>query len=197
MQVIGLTGGICSGKTMVSRFLAGAGAVVIDSDRLGHEALADDGVRQELVAVFGKQILAPDGSVDRKKLGALVFSNPEALGKLNGIVHPRMFEMLRAQLADYRRRGVKVVVLEAPLLIEAGLVPLVDEVWVTSASEATVIGRLKERGLSQAESRKRLRSQMPDEERVKFAAAVIDTDCPLEEMPAKLKALLLRVFPWL
>ncbi len=191
MKVIGLTGGIGSGKSTVAWFMAELGAVVIDADKVGHEAFKPDtGLWREVVAAFGRQILNSTGDIDRKKLGELVFSNPGSLARLNQIMHPRMYDMVKAQIEEYRRQGVDVVVLEAPLLLEAGWTSLVDEVWVTAAPESTVLKRLQEKGgLSQDESLARIRSQLPAEERIKQADVVIDTDCRLDELRAKVREL--------
>ncbi len=195
MKVIGLTGGICSGKSTVSQFLAELGAVIIDADKVGHVAFkpGTDAWR-EVATAFGKGILAPDGEVDRKKLSEIVFENYEALSRLNKIMHPRIFEMVKKQIEDYRRKGDTVVVLEATLLVEAGWKPLVDEVWLTVASEATALKRLKERsGLSEKEGLARIRSQPLPEERIKHADVVIDTDCTLEELKARVRELWRRL----
>jgi dephospho-CoA kinase len=191
MKVIGLTGGIGSGKSTVSGFLAQLGAVIIDADRVGHEVLSTDfQVRRELLAIFGWQVLTPSGEVNRKKLGEIVFSHPESLPRLNQVMHPRMYDIVKAQLEGYRRRGVEMVVLEAPLLIEADWTSLVDEVWVTVASQSTVLRRLKEKfGLSEPEALARIGCQLASEERVKHADVIIDTDCDLDELRAKVKGL--------
>ena len=191
MKVIGLTGGIASGKSTVSRFLEELGAVVIDADRIGHEVLRSDSeVKRELVAAFGQQILTPGGSVSRRRLGKLAFGSPEALARLNQIMHPRIAARAKARLERYRRDGVKVVVVEAALLLEAGWASLVDEVWVTVAAEATVLKRLKGRaGLSEPESRARLRAQLSVAEMVRQADVVIDTDCRLDELRARVVGL--------
>jgi len=194
MKVIGLTGGIGSGKSTVSQFLAELGAIIVDADRVGHEAFKPGTeLWREVVAAFGRQIVTPSGDIDRKKLGEIVFGNAESLWRLNQIMHPRMYDMVKAQLEGYRRQGVKVVVLEAPLLIEANWTSLVDEVWVTVASEATVLKRLQERtGLSKEESLARIRSQLPSEERIKHADVVINTDCSLDEVKTRVKGLWVR-----
>ncbi|MBI4285202.1 MAG: dephospho-CoA kinase [Chloroflexi bacterium] len=191
MKVIGLTGGIGTGKSTVAGFLADLGAVVLDADKIGHEAFQPGtALREKVVTTFGQQVLAPDGTIDRKKLGEMVFGKPEALARLNQIMHPAMFEIAKAKIEDYRRLGVAVVVLEAPLLLEAGWTPLVDETWVTVAPEATVLKRLKGRtGLTEAESLARIRSQLATEERLRQADVVIDTDCTLDELKAKLSQL--------
>ena len=191
MKVIGLTGGIGSGKSTVSQFLAELGAVILDADKVGHEAYKPDtGVWREVVAAFGTEILTPNGDIDRKKLGEIVFGNAEALSRLNQIMHPRIYDMVKAQLEEYQRQGVDVVVLEAPLLIEAGWTSSVDEVWVTVAPESTVLRRLEEcSGLSEQQSLARIRSQLSSEERIRHANVVINTDCSLDELKAKVKEL--------
>ena len=194
MKVIGLTGGIGSGKSTVSQFLAELGAVILDADKIVHEALeSDTEIWREVVAAFGRQILTPSGNIDRKKLGEIVFGDSESLSRLNRIMHPRMYTMVKARLEEYREQGAKAVVLEAPLLIEADWTSLVDEVWVATAHESTVLRRLQERtGLSTPESLARIRSQMPNEERVKHADVIIDTDCDLDELRGKVKELWLH-----
>lgn len=191
MKVIGLTGGIGSGKSTVSRFLAELGAVVIDADRVGHEAFkAGTGLWREVVAAFGKQVLAPGGDIDRKKLGEMVFDDPDSLARLNRIMHPRMYDTVKAQIEEYRRQGVDVVVLEVILLIEAGWTSLVDEVWVTVAPEDAVVEHLKQqRGLNEAQIRARINSQLPVEERVKHADVVIRNDGSLAELRDRVEEL--------
>lgn len=191
MKVIGLTGGIGSGKTTVSQFLAELGAVIIDADKIGHEAFKPNTEAwQEILAAFGKQIFTSNGDIDRKKLGEMVFTNPESLLRLNRIMHPRMREIVKAQIEDYRHQEVDVVVLEAPVLLEAGWTSLVDEVWVTVASEATILKRLKERSeLSKQKALTRIHSQLSSEERVRHANVVINTDCSLGELKATVEKL--------
>ena len=194
MKVIGLTGGIGSGKSTVAQFLAELGAVIINADRVGHEAFKPNTeLWREVVAAFGRQIVNRNGDIDRRKLGEIVFGNSDSLLRLNQIMHPRMYDMVKAQLEEYRRQGLGVAVLEAPLLIEANWSSLVDEVWVTVASEATVFKRLQERtGLSKEESLARIRSQLPSEERIKHADVVINTDCSLYEVKTRVKGLWAR-----
>ena len=191
MKVIGLTGGIGSGKSTVSRFLSELGAVVLDADKVGHEAYQPGtGTWKEVVAAFGQDIIGADGSIDRKKLGAIVFGDPAALERLNGIMHPRMYDLMAARIEEYGRQGVKVVVLEAAILLEAGWTPLVDEIWVTVASEPTVVRRVRERtDLPQEQIRSRIRSQLSNEERKKQASVVISNDGDLHELRAKVEEL--------
>ena len=190
MKVIGLTGGIGSGKSTVSRFLAELGAVIVDADKVGHNALKAPEIRREIIDAFGEQVLTPGGDIDRGRLGKIVFDDAEALSRLNRIMHPRMHDIIKAQLEDYRKQEVPVVVLEAPLLVEAGWTSTVDEVWVTVAPESKVLKRLRERGeLSEPESLARVRSQISSAERIKHADAIINNDGSLDELKAKVKEL--------
>lgn len=191
MKVIGLTGGIGSGKSTVARFLEKLGAVILDVDKVGHEALKPGGEAWErVVSEFGKSIVTVSGEIDRAKLGKLVFNNHEARLRLNHIMHPIMDYIVLAKIEEYRRKGVKVVVLEAPILLEAGRTSQVDEIWVAVAPEATVLRRLAERTeLSGQEARARIRAQLSNEERIKHADVVIDTDCSLDELKARVAVL--------
>ncbi|MCD6452690.1 MAG: dephospho-CoA kinase [Dehalococcoidales bacterium] len=191
MKVIGLTGGIGSGKSTVARFMAERGAVIIDADKIGHRLLkaGSEGWR-EVVSAFGKRILTPRGNISRKKLGDIVFSQPESRLRLNRITHHRIGEVIAARLKRYRKQGIGVVVVEAAVLVDAGWDELVDEIWVTVASEATVLRRLRERTrLSTSRSLARIHSQLPVAEMIGRADVVIDTDCSLDELKTKVKRL--------
>ena len=189
MIVIGLTGGIGSGKSEVSRMLRELGATVIDADRVGHEAYRPHTESwKDLVDEFGRDILLPNGEIDRKKLGARVFSSPQELARLNAIVHPRMYTMMEERLEALRRQGTEVVVMEAAVLIEAGWTPLVDEVWVTTAPEDVAVQRIRQRnGMPGEEVRQRIRSQLSSEERAKQAAVVIENSGGMEELRERVR----------
>jgi dephospho-CoA kinase len=189
MKVIGLTGGIGSGKSTVAGLLAGLGAAVIDLDKVGHEVIRPGSeVYREVVREFGGGILNAAGGIDRARLGDIVFRSAEALASLNRIVHPAIDRVVEKRVADYRRRGAKAVVLEAAAILEAGRAAQTDEIWVTVAPEATVLKRLSERsGYSEEESKARLRSQLSTEERIRHADVVINTDCSLEELEARVR----------
>jgi len=191
MPVIGLTGGISSGKSTVSTFLSELGAVVLDADKIGHEALQPyTEAWQKVVDTFGDGILGDGNEVDRQKLGEIVFGDTEAMAKLNQIMHPRMYRVAEERIKELKKQGSEVIVLEAPLLVEAGWLPLVDKVWVTVASEETVVNRLCQRnGFSKAQALTRIRSQLPAEEKKRYADVVLDTDCMLSEVKAKVKEL--------
>jgi len=191
MIVIGLTGGILTGKSTVSEILAQRGAVIIDADKIGHEAYRPQTkVWREVVDAFGTDILKENEEIDRKKLGEIVFHDPQALARLNEIMHPEMHSMMKEEIERLRSEGVDMVVLEAAVLIEANWTDLVDEVWVTVAPEETAVKRLQNRGgLSEGQARARIRSQLSSEERAKHADVIIDTNCDLAEVEAKVEEL--------
>jgi len=186
MFIIGLTGGILSGKSTVAQMLVEKGAGHIDADKMGHEAYQPHTETwQKVVDAFGKGILKVNEEIDRQKLGSIVFNDPQALVKLNSIVHPQIGRLVMDELEKLRNRGIEVVVLEAVLLIEAQWTNVVDEVWVTVAPEETVLKRLQNRsGLSEEQARARIRAQLSSEERAKYGDVVINTDCDLSEVRA-------------
>jgi len=191
MHVIGLTGGIGTGKSEVARILTNLGAVVINADRVGHEAYRpNSGIWREVVNAFGRKILQPNGDIDRKKLGAIVFSDPQKLAALNRIMHPRMARMVAEQIDRLKAEGVGVVVVEAAVLFEAGWDSLVDEVWVTDSPAAEVIRRIQARnGLGEAEIRKRMEAQMPASQRLARATVLVDNSGDLDALERTVKSL--------
>jgi dephospho-CoA kinase len=189
MKVIGLTGGIGSGKSTVARLLAGLGAVTVDLDKMGHRILKLEDVRDRLVEEFGKGILDARSRISRTKLGRLVFNDPEALARLNAVAHPRIDQAVGGMLDFYRRQGAEVVVLEAAAILEAGRTKGFDEIWVTIAPEELMLERVAGRGgISRKQAGARLRSQLSNEERIRQADVVIDTDCPLEMLRDRVAA---------
>ncbi len=183
MKVIGLTGGIGSGKSTVAQFLAELGAVIVDLDKVGHEVLKQKEIQAQLVNEFGKDILSDSGDIARARLGGIVFNDFEALSRLNKIMHPVIDTIINARIEECRREGVEVVVLEAVALLDAGRASQVDEIWVTIAPESVVLKRLAGRaGYSGEEAKARINSQLPSDERIKQADVVIDTDCTLDEL---------------
>ena len=191
MFVIGLTGGIGTGKTTVSEILRELGAEVISADEAGHQVYerGAEGWR-EVVAAFGDGVLTPDGEVDRSKLGAIVFEDAGALKRLNAIAHPRIRLSIRGRLDELRERGVAVAVVEAALLLEADWSDIVNEIWVTASSEESVIRRVMGRSrLAEDEVRARMRSQMPSGALTGHADAVIENDGSLMDLRAKVVTL--------
>ncbi|UFS71525.1 dephospho-CoA kinase [Geomonas sp. RF6] len=176
MRIIGLTGGIASGKSTVSAILEEVGCVIIDADLIAREVVQPgEPAYRSIVATFGEGVLSPDGTLDRKALGRLVFSDPEARRALERITHPAIAERSLERLASCRRAGESVVFYVAPLLIEAGALSRVTELWVVYVDEETQLSRLMEReGVSREEAQGRISAQMPMEEKKGYAAIVID-----------------------
>jgi dephospho-CoA kinase len=185
--IIGLTGNIGTGKSTVAAILRDLGAEVIDADRVAHE-LMEPGTSEweRLVARFGAGVLQPDGGVDRRKLGAVVFADPSALRDLESILHPGVRPRIRARFVAAER---PVVVVEAIKLLEAGLYREVDAVWVVTADRDTQVRRLVEtRGLSVGEAEGRVDVQAPQAEKVARADVVIHNNGDLAETRAHVLA---------
>jgi dephospho-CoA kinase len=191
MKIIGITGGIGSGKSTVAAMLEKKGAVVVNADKIGHEMLLDAVVRRELAQAFGQDVLDANGEVDRTRLSGKVFGKPEAVARLNAITHPRITLRAKADIAACRKRGEKLVVLDAPLLVEAGWTGLVDEVWVTEAPPEIIMQRVCERsGLDVEEIAARINAQADGAERRRYADVVLDTARPLVETEKQVNSLL-------
>jgi dephospho-CoA kinase len=185
MKTIGLTGGIGAGKSTVSQILAELGAFIIDADKVGHEIyLPGKEAWQQVIAEFGNDILATDQTIDRKKLGAIVFATDAARKQLNAIVHPLMFRDIRRRVTEKRAEGfTQPIVVEAAILIEANWLPLVDEVWVVITGKSAVIERVAaQRGLAARDTEARIASQLSDSERLKYADLVIRNDGSVEDL---------------
>lgn len=187
MLTVGLTGGIGAGKSEVSRLLVACGAVLIDADRIAREVVepGTPGLAA-VVEAFGQEVLAADGSLDRPRLGSIVFADPDRLAVLNSIVHPlvgaRSRELEQAAAED------AVVVHDVPLLAENGLAPLYDVVIVVDASPETQLDRLvRLRGMTEQDARARMAAQATREQRREIADVVIDNDVPLEELERRVK----------
>ena len=189
---VGLTGGVGSGKSTVSKMLADLGAYVMDADKLGHQVYAPGTSGwEQVVQEFGRGVVADNGEIDRKKLGAIVFADRPRLKRLEDIVQPEIGRMAVRLFEEKSREGVQVGVLEAAVLIEAHFDRLVDQIWVTYASEEVVVQRLTSRDglpLAPEEARRRIAAQMPIDEKAKLAQVVIRTDCTLDETRAQVLA---------
>ncbi len=177
--IIGLTGNIGTGKSTVARMLADLGAEVIDADRLAHEVMAPHTPEwQRVVERFGRSILRPDETIDRRALGAIVFADPAALRDLEAILHPAVRARIRARFAAAER---PVVVVEAIKLLEGGLYLEVDAVWVVTATrEVQLLRLMRLRGLTRAEAETRVDAQAPQAEKVVRADVVIDNSDGLD-----------------
>jgi phosphopantetheine adenylyltransferase/dephospho-CoA kinase len=190
MRSIGLTGGIASGKSTVTAALADLGAAVVDADKLGHRAYEPGAAAyNQVVAAFGDEIVAADGTINRAALGAKVFGAPAEMTKLTDIVWPAIAGLVVAELDAARAAGAPVAVVEAAVLFEAGWDHLFDEVWVISAPPDVARRRLMDRnGFSAEEAGKRIASQLGNAEREAGAGVVIRTDCSLDEVRGRVDA---------
>jgi dephospho-CoA kinase len=196
IYVIGLTGGIASGKSTVSSMLSSFGAIVVDADKISRKVTETGSFGlEQIVAFFGRNILLPDGSLDRKKLGSIVFGNEEALNKLNSILHPVIDEKTCCVLDEIRKDCIEkekpsIVIFDAPLLFEIGADKYVDEVWVVDVDRDLQLKRLMERdSFDYGEAMARINSQMPLSEKRRRAHEVIDNSGSLQETYQKVKEL--------
>ena len=185
MLVVGLTGGIASGKSTVSNFLKNLGATIIDADIIARE-IVEPGEKawEEIRAFFPDTVINKDLTLNRKELGRIVFNDPEKRKLLNKITHPQIINKTKELIAKYKTDpNIPLIVVDAPLLIETGMEKMVDEVWVIDVKPEVQLRRLIDRdGISQEEAEKRINSQMSTQEKLKYADRVINGNLPLEEM---------------
>ena len=188
---IGLTGSIACGKSTVSSYLRTLGYPVVDADAISRAMTAEGGAALPAIrAAFGDTVFQADGTLDRRMLGSVVFSNAESRAKLNAILHPMILEEIRNQLHKYSTDGHSVFG-DIPLLYECGMESDFDQVWVVSVSRETQIKRLLERdSLTRAEAESRIDAQMPLSEKEKMADAIICTEGMIEETQEKVRSLL-------
>lgn len=190
--VVGLTGGIASGKSTVSNMLKEMGITVIDADVEARLAVEPgEPAYEKIVACFGKEILLEDGSINRAKLGAIVFSDEEKRLQLNRIVHPEV----RKRMIDKRDRaiggGEQLIVMDIPLLLESKLTYMVDKVLLVYVDEDTQLRRLMKRNnFSKEEALSRIRAQMPLKEKIRYSDAVIDNNGTVEKTREQLLRIL-------
>ncbi|MEW6082182.1 MAG: dephospho-CoA kinase [Bacillota bacterium] len=191
MVVIGLTGGIASGKSFVSRVLRELGAAIIDADEVAREVVCPGTLAyEEIVHRFGREMLLPSGNLDRERLGRLVFADPPALEDLNRITHPRILQLIRNRIEESRQRGTAVLVVEAPLLLECGMASMVDEVWLVTAPARERTRRILARDrLRLKEAQSRLGSQIDVKDAMAQAHFVIDNSGTLDELRSRVRDL--------
>ena len=190
MLTVGLTGGIGSGKSAVSALLVSYGAALVDADKVAREVVEPGTAGlAAVVEEFGRDVLRPDGTLDREALGKRVFADKEALARLNAIVHPRVGERTADLMAAAEAGGAKVLVHDVPLLVENGLAPLYAEVVVVAASPRTQLDRLvRLRGMTPDDARARISAQAPLDDKLAVATHVISNDGPLEELEPQVRA---------
>jgi len=193
--IVGLTGGIGSGKSAVSRLLAAHGAVILDADLVAREVVAagSEGLAA-VVGKFGPQLVLPDGSLDRPALGAMVFADPERLAALNAIVHPLVGRRTADLTTQARDSGTNVLVHDVPLLVENGLAPFYDVVVVVDLPPQLQLDRLVgQRGMEEADARSRMARQTTREQRLAVADEVIDNTGSLDQLAELVDALWVRL----
>jgi dephospho-CoA kinase len=177
MLIVGLTGGIASGKSLVTRVLRELGTHVIDADKIVHDLLSPGGEAcNEVIGHFGANIRQPDGSVDRRKLGDIIFNHPDERAWLNSCIHPRVFEAYKHQVRHIsERQPDAIVVMDAALLIETGYHKHMDKLIVVYANQKDQVKRLMERDrFTLEQTMARIKSQMPLDEKRTYADFVID-----------------------
>jgi len=187
--VIGLTGGIGSGKSTVARILGELGAQVIDADKIAHEVYRPGAeAYAPVVEAFGKRVVAPDGTIDRRALGGIVFADRAALARLNGLVHPAIAREIQRRIVAAREAGSAPVVVEAAIMVEAGW-RFFDRVWAVIVPRETAIARVvAERGLTPEEVERRMAAQASDDERRRIADVVIENGGTRDELRARVEA---------
>ncbi len=187
--VIGLTGNIATGKSTILHYLAEKGASIVDADKLAHRVMEPGGTAYEAVVhSFGREILNEDNTINRKKLGDIVFSDTSALGRLEKLVHPKVFDLGNQEIENAQS---PLVILEAIKLLEAGLmVTLCDEVWVVISSFASQLRRLMDnRGMDEAKAQRIIGIQPPQAAKVNQADRVIENNGALDDLYTQLDAI--------
>lgn len=176
-KVIGVTGGLGAGKTTLLKRLERKGVVIITADEVGRQVTHKGSpVLKALVKTFGETVLTASGELNRKKVGFLVFQNPQALQRINRLTHPQMCRIINAAVQEWKQRGAKAVSVEAAVLFEMGLRRFVHEVWVVTASESERLKRMERLGWRRENFLQRMKRQLPDEMFRRRAHRVIITD---------------------
>lgn len=190
-MVIGLTGGIATGKSTISSILKELGAYIVDADIIARSVVQKgEKAYNEIVQHFGRKILMANGEINRKKLGHIVFSDSEKLKLLNQITHPEIIGRIKDKVEEYKDVGAKVIVIDAAILIEVGLDWYCDSIWLVSVDKETQIRRLMERDkFAYSDALNRINSQYTNERKSQFADVIIDNNKPIEEVKKKVKEL--------
>jgi len=191
MLKLGLTGGIASGKSVVAAILRELGFPVLDADSISHKLMEPgQSAHDEILQSFGADLAEPSGRISRHKLAAIVFADPVKLAKLNSILHPRVDQIIFNQLEDWQKSGAHpAAFVEAALLIEAGMAARLDGLVVAWCKPEQQLERLRARGITETEARRRIAAQLPLEEKLKRATYTIDCSGTLEETRAQVQAL--------
>ena len=189
MLVVGLTGGMASGKSIVSKILKEIGLPIIDADLIAREIVRpNEAGYREIVDHFGQGLLNPDQTINRRKLAKIIFSDPEERERLNSILHPRIVKEIKIRIEDFKERGERMLIIDAALLIEAGELSLVDKLIVVTVSPKIQVRRLAQRDhLTEKEARERIATQMPLSEKMKLADYVVNNSGPVRKTIKRVK----------
>jgi len=192
IRVIGLTGGIATGKSSVASYLEERGLTVIDADMLSRDAVRPGSSCLARIAdAFGSEVLSTDGTLDRKRLGVIVFSDPEKRKLLEGIIHPEIRRLAKEHIAAVAADGQSIVFYMAPLLIEAGATDLVNEIWVVTASSEVQLERVMSRDdISRELAERIIAAQMPLKDKERFGRILIDNSGSSDDLINRLSAIL-------
>jgi len=195
MLRVGLTGGIACGKSTISRMFRDLDIPILDADPLAHELLEPgQPVYDQVLTEFGEAVQAPDKSIDRAKLGPIVFADPEKLKRLNQIIHPHIVEIVDRWFATLDQPGgPPIAIVEAALLIEAGYRPKLNCLIVVRCTPGQQLARLRERGLNEIQAQQRINSQIPIEDKIKVADEIIDGGTSFEETSRQVRDLTTRL----
>jgi dephospho-CoA kinase len=181
MLRVGLTGGLCCGKTTVGKMFAELGCPVLDADAIGHQALAEEPAHSEVLREFGSEVADKPGTIDRARLAGIVFRDPERLQRLNAILHPRILDRIASELDRLEAQRHAVAVVEAALMVEAGVERQFDRLIVVTCGDDQKIRRFQMRaGATHDQAVARIAAQMPDEQKARVADFVIDNSGPLD-----------------
>ena len=195
MKLVGLTGGIASGKSTVAKILTELGAAIVDADMLSREVVAPghDGWK-EIVATFGRDVLQADQNLDRQKLRTLIFNNPDARKQLEAIIHPRVRALAERRIREHGEAGYAVVVYEVPLLFEGNLQEWLRPVILVASNVDIQRQRLQQRdGLDPTAAQKHIDAQMSLEDKRKLADYVIENDGSLADLESQVRAVLAKI----
>ena len=195
MLRMGLTGGIASGKSAVGALLRDMGFRVLDADSLAHKLMEPgQAAHDEVLKEFGAGLADASGRIDRAKLASIVFADPAKLARLNAIIHPRVEEMVFRQFDEWESNGVRdVVFVEAALLIEAGIAKKLDGLVVAFCEPEQQLSRLRARGMSEVDAKRRITAQLPVREKLGHATESVDCSGTLEETRAQVRALAVKL----
>ncbi len=190
IYIVGLTGGIASGKSEAAKHLESLGAHCVDADAISHFLTGADGpLLTDIRAEFGDEVFYPDGMLDRQALAEIVFNDEDARRRLDGITHPSIQKAMLDEVEDAERNGEKLIFLNVPLLFETGMDALCDETWLINTDPDLQLNRLMQRdGFDEAQAQSRVRSQMSAEEKQQRASLVIDNNKSLEKMLSELQS---------